>query len=179
MLKFHRATPVRSVAGMIVLAALSGGAVALSTNALAIDRAAPTAPAVDAALTPVERVTPQYPRIAAEQQLEGRVVMELTIAADGRVEDVSVVESQPEGVFDEAAMAAMEQWRFAPPVLKDGATTVTALQTLLFELDAPAPPAPADPAHAVDPAPAPLASPAPAPSFSAVPAAWSQSADEC
>lgn len=180
MLKFHRATPTRSVAGMVLLAALSAGAFALSTNALAIDRAAqaPRAP-----LTPLERIAPQYPRTAAEQRLEGQVVMELTIDADGRVQDVSIVESHPEGLFDDAAMAAMEQWRFEPPVLKDGASTVTAVQTLLFELDSPAPaaapPAPANPAPAVDPAPAPPARPAADRTLSVVPAAWSVAADEC
>ena len=182
MLNSHRSTPARTAAGMILLTAFSAGAVGLSADAVAIDREA-RAPTARAPLSPLERVLPQYPRDAAEQRLEGHVVMELTVDADGQVRDVIVVESHPQGVFDDAARIAMEQWRFAPPVLQDGASTITAVQTLHFELDAPAPPpappAPHDPSPAVDPAPAPLASPAPPNTLSVIPAAWSIAVDDC
>lgn len=64
---------------------------------------------------PLERVQPRYPREAASNGVNGHVVMEFVLAPDGRVRSVEVVESEPEGVFEKAALSAMKQWRYPPP----------------------------------------------------------------
>ena len=73
-----------------------------------------TAPAVaqDRERTNVE--APSYPRGAERREIEGYAVVEYTVSAEGVVENVVVVEGQPEGVFDRAVTRAIVGWAFAP-----------------------------------------------------------------
>jgi periplasmic protein TonB len=79
--------------------------------------AALTAPAA-ALTTPdreaVELIAPEYPRGAERRGIEGTVRVEYSIAATGEVVNARVVEADPAGVFDRAALAAIESWRYAP-----------------------------------------------------------------
>ena len=58
------------------------------------------------------RVSPMYPQAAVEARIEGRVVVDLTVARSGQVVDAVVVESEPPGVFDKAVLDAVSQWRY-------------------------------------------------------------------
>ena len=42
------------------------------------------------------------------------MVVSYTVTTNGRVSDVSVVESSPNGVFDGAAQAAVRKWIYEP-----------------------------------------------------------------
>ncbi len=75
---------------------------------------------------------PSYPEQASRDGVEGYVVVGYDVTSDGSVTNVSVVESRPAGVFDEAAMAAIRQWRFNPPI-RDGAIEGSAGRTSRFE----------------------------------------------
>ena len=83
-----------------------------------VHRPGPPKPAVADDTPPrlIHDVAPEYPLSAMRRGLSGRVRLEFTVRPDGRVADVSVVASAPEGVFDEAAVAAARQWRFEPRV---------------------------------------------------------------
>ena len=59
-------------------------------------------------------VAPEYPRGAERRGIEGYVVVKYTVTASGDVTNISVSEASPEGVFDAAAMQAVEQWKFEP-----------------------------------------------------------------
>lgn len=63
---------------------------------------------------PVSQALPTYPRMALERGVEGRVVMSITILPDGSVQDVRVVNAQPQGYFEAAAMRAVQRWRYRP-----------------------------------------------------------------
>jgi TonB family protein len=63
---------------------------------------------------PVHRVNPHYPAEAADKKIQGWVLMEFTINTEGVPTDIRVVESDPPGVFDQAATDALEQWRYRP-----------------------------------------------------------------
>jgi TonB family protein len=66
---------------------------------------------------------PQYPTEAAEQQLEGFVVLSFQVASDGSVQNLKVVESVPPNVFDKAARRAVSRWTFRPmPAGRDSAS---------------------------------------------------------
>ncbi len=56
---------------------------------------------------------PEYPRGAERRNVEGFVVVSYSIDAGGTVVGASVAEAQPEGIFDRAAIRAVENWRFA------------------------------------------------------------------
>ncbi|MGF1606236.1 MAG: energy transducer TonB [Rhodothalassiaceae bacterium] len=62
----------------------------------------------------VHRVEPVYPAQAYAEGLEGYVLLEFTISEDGVPTEIKVVQSEPRGVFDAAAIAAVEQWRYQP-----------------------------------------------------------------
>ena len=59
-------------------------------------------------------VAPEYPRQALAKDLRGEVRLKYTIDAEGRVKDAAVTASNPAGVFDEVALAAVRRWRFKP-----------------------------------------------------------------
>jgi TonB family protein len=59
-------------------------------------------------------VAPEYPRQALAKELSGDVRVKYTVGTDGRVKDAAVTASNPAGVFDEVALAAVRRWRFKP-----------------------------------------------------------------
>jgi protein TonB len=75
--------------------------------------------------------------------VQGVVIMEATVGADGRVTDVRVLRSIP--LLDQAAMEAVRQWEYAPTMVNGTAVPVVMTVTLNFALT-PATPAPAPPA---------------------------------
>lgn len=62
---------------------------------------------------PVERVDAVYPPEALSARQEATVVLLVSVAADGTVTEATVAESGGEA-FDQAAVAAIRQWRFRP-----------------------------------------------------------------
>lgn len=68
---------------------------------------------------PQKQVDAAYPDLAKKGQVEGRVLVEVIIGIDGSVESAKVVAAEPEGFFEEAALAAAKQWRFSPAMQRD------------------------------------------------------------
>lgn len=64
-----------------------------------------------ALLEPINLV---YPERAAREEVSGKVTVLLLIDDNGIVNDVSVVEAEPAGYFEEAARAAFSETRFTP-----------------------------------------------------------------
>lgn len=85
-------------------------------------------------LVPLARVVPRYPTGAARHGQNGAVELKLVVAADGTVKDVTVIASSPEGVFDEAAVEAVHQWKFRPRVVNGQPREQTGLQRIDFTL---------------------------------------------
>jgi protein TonB len=62
-----------------------------------------------------KKVPPEYPVEAVRKNINsGSVRAKLTIAPDGKVAEVEVVEAEPKRVFDRAAVEALKEWRFEP-----------------------------------------------------------------
>jgi protein TonB len=61
----------------------------------------------------VEKVNPTYPDDARKERVQGTVVLDVVVAADGSVNEVEVVED-PDARLSHAATAAVVQWRFEP-----------------------------------------------------------------
>lgn len=81
------------------------------------------------------RVPPKYPARAASRHIEGWVTVEFTVQTDGSVDDAVVVNSEPEGVFDEAALTAISKWQFKEKIVNGVAVTQRAVQKLQFKLE--------------------------------------------
>lgn len=54
----------------------------------------------------------EYPTSAGDR--EGRVTLRIVVSASGSVDEITVISSDPPGVFDEAAMKAFSMARFSP-----------------------------------------------------------------
>jgi TonB family protein len=65
----------------------------------------------------IRDVRPDYPPIAQSARVQGVVIIEAVLDADGTVVGARVLRSIP--LLDEAALAAVHQWRFTP-LLVDG-----------------------------------------------------------
>ncbi len=57
---------------------------------------------------------PRYPWISRRRGEQGRVVLEVAVAADGRAKEVRVKRSSGSARLDRAALAAVRAWRFKP-----------------------------------------------------------------
>jgi len=62
----------------------------------------------------ISREAPRYPSRALKNSVEGWVQVRFVIDTDGRPADVTVVESEPKGTFDDAATKSVKKWRFSP-----------------------------------------------------------------
>lgn len=80
----------------------------------------------------VVNVAPEYPDAALEAKVEGVVVLGLTVAADGTVSEAWVLKSIP--LLDEAALKAVQQWRYEPTLMNGGAVPVQMTVTVNFTL---------------------------------------------
>jgi TonB family protein len=69
-------------------------------------------------LTLVKRVNPAYPSKAEQKRVEGWVELDFTVTETGEVKDIAVHAADPPGVFNQAAIGALAQWRYKP-VLHD------------------------------------------------------------
>lgn len=74
----------------------------------------PSGAASSLAKTIGENRKPVYPAYARRRGIEGRVILGVTVSADGKVANVGVVQSSRYDVLDEAAVEAVRKWRFHP-----------------------------------------------------------------
>ena len=63
---------------------------------------------------PIVRIEPIYPKEAADQGIEGSVVLGFTLTQDGQTDNVKVISAEPKGVFDREAKRALKQWKYTP-----------------------------------------------------------------
>ena len=69
-------------------------------------------------LTLLKSVQPSYPTKAINGKIEGWVDVEFTVAETGKLKDVSARATSNPGIFEDAAIKAVSQWRYKP-VLRD------------------------------------------------------------
>ncbi len=86
-------------------------------------------------IVPLVRVPPKYPARAASRHIEGWVKVEFTIQTDGSVDDAVVVGSDPESIFDDAALTAIGKWKFREKIVNGVAVPQRAVQKLQFKLE--------------------------------------------
>ena len=90
----------------------------------------------DRDIIPLVRINPEYPARALSRGVEGYVIVQFTITATGMVRDVIVVDAKPKGMFDTAAVRAVERWRYNPKVEEGVAVERVGVQTMLtFQLE--------------------------------------------
>lgn len=90
---------------------------------------------VDVHPTALNLIKPGYPDKAAEQGVEGKVVLLLLIDEAGVVKEATVAEANPEGIFEESALAAFREARFAPAQKNGRAVKSRVLIRVSYELN--------------------------------------------
>jgi protein TonB len=88
----------------------------------------------DKAPKPKRMVKPEYPKMARTAEIEGIVVLKVTIDEFGRVIRAVVVKTDSE-VFDQAAIDAMMQWSFSPAEQSGNPVKATVTIPLRFSLN--------------------------------------------
>jgi len=96
-----------------------GGGIEIGTAAMEV---APIATggsgfsATDGEYLPIVRVPPQYPARAAENGVEGYVIVIFTVTAEGTTKDVQAIESS-HSMFERAAVKAAQKYKYKPRVI--------------------------------------------------------------
>lgn len=79
--------------------------------------------------------SPKYPPAAVRNRQSGWVDVEFTVAADGSVQDAKVTGSQPRGVFDHEAVAAVQRAKFEPRLENGQPKASTLRRRIEFKLN--------------------------------------------
>lgn len=86
----------------------------------------------------LRRVEPEYPPLAQKARLGALIILEATVDTSGRVREVAVLRGHP--LFNDAAVAAVRQWVYAPLLLDGVPREFSLTVTVSFDLmNAPAP----------------------------------------
>ena len=80
----------------------------------------------------IKDARPTYPSIARDSRVTGAVVIEATIDKEGNVADTKVVRSVP--LLDQAALDAVQQWKYEPSVQNGTPVPVVMTVTVNFTL---------------------------------------------
>ena len=72
-----------------------------------------------------------HPRKALRLAKEGYVIVEFDVSADGDVIDPFVLESEPAGLFDRAAMKSIRKWIYQSPIYEGVPVQVNDVQVKL------------------------------------------------
>lgn len=90
----------------------------------------------DRDVIPLVRINPDYPARALSRGIEGWVKVQFTITPSGTVADAVVLDSDPKGIFDDAALKAISRWKYNPKVENGVAVERRGIQVVLrFDLE--------------------------------------------
>ena len=87
-------------------------------------------------LTLVKSVKPKYPPSAELRKVQGWVELDFTVSESGAVKDIAVRAASAPGVFEDAAISALSQWRYKPVIRDAKAVAQRARIRIRFALSA-------------------------------------------
>ncbi len=89
---------------------------------------------VDQPPVPVRKVDPEFPPAARKLGAAGKVIVKFLVKADGSVIRASILESNPEGLFDQSALDAIVKWRFTPGIYHGNAVATWVILPVHFRI---------------------------------------------
>lgn len=90
---------------------------------------------LDQPLITLTRMPPVYPLSAKRRGIEGWVNVRFVVNEQGAVEEITILESDPPGLFDENVRRCVAGWCFKPGTVDGQPVRVRAETTIRFELD--------------------------------------------
>ena len=90
---------------------------------------------IDHPLTPLVQVPPIYPMRARRSGIEGWVKVRFIVNKEGRVEDISILESHPPKIFDKSVIRCVSAWRFTPGTVEGVPVNTWVETTIRFDLE--------------------------------------------
>jgi len=81
------------------------------------------------------RVKPIYPASAMNQNINGKVKIKFLVDRDGLVKTAEIIKAEPEGIFEEATINAIKQWRFQPAKVKGTPVACWCQTSITYELE--------------------------------------------
>jgi protein TonB len=78
---------------------------------------------------------PDYPRIARSRGWEGKVLLRVQVSAEGNSGAVAVQTGSGHDLLDEAAVAAVEKWKFIPARRGETPVASSVIVPIIFRLD--------------------------------------------
>ena len=78
---------------------------------------------------------PVYPPSAKRRGIEGWVKVRFVVNPRGEVQDVSIVDAKPPGVFDDSVTRCVFGWRFQPGTVDGTPVSAWVETTVRFELE--------------------------------------------
>ncbi|PKM28979.1 MAG: energy transducer TonB [Gammaproteobacteria bacterium HGW-Gammaproteobacteria-11] len=106
-----------------------------SAEQVSLGQPAERSEGLDEEVTPLVDIPPTYPPNALRSGQEGQVTLAFTITAEGRVENLRVIASDPPRVFDREARRAVARWRFTPRQVNGQPVAREATKTLHFRIE--------------------------------------------
>lgn len=81
---------------------------------------------------PITAIAPLYPTRAAEEGIEGWILLSFTVTEDGSVDasSMQVMDAEPADIFDRSALRAAEKFLFQPRIIDGNAVEVPGVQYL-------------------------------------------------
>jgi TonB family protein len=143
MLKQPLPARTRRLAGSVLVALIVGGGTwaAWAAQPAVAQTASATQPAAVAKsdapyltrITKDDSVPP--PAFPKGVKVNGKLEIELLVAADGHVKNVTILKAEPAKVFDQATIDAAMKWKVTPPI-KDGVPVEGRYRTMIeFNMD--------------------------------------------
>lgn len=80
---------------------------------------------------PIVKVQPVYPRRALSRGVEGYVILEFMVTKSGTTRDIRVVEAEPQGYFERAAIKAAEKFKYKPKVINGEPVDVAGVRNII------------------------------------------------
>ena len=127
---------IRHTPAILVWAVAAIGVLTLTASAIAEANPAEKATSASNDVLPIVKVAPVYPSDAIRKKTEGYVLVEFVVTEMGTVRDPVILDAEPPGIFDQAAIDAVLEFKYTPKVV-DGKPTETAgvRNRIVFEMD--------------------------------------------
>ena len=81
----------------------------------------------------IRQIKPTYPPLAKQTRIQGTVVLQAIIARDGTIQQLRVASGHP--ILTQAAVEAVQQWRYRPYLLNGEPVEVETQITVNFTLN--------------------------------------------